>query len=219
MIPITVDGISFEVEAGANLLGVCLAHGIYVPNLCHTGREHPAAGSCRLCYVEIGGRPVPACTVAVEAPLAAATATPAVRRLQRSALKLMLSAHRVACRRCPANRRCELQRIARFLGVGLNAAPLARRLKTPEVDRSHPRLDHYPNRCVLCGRCIEACRARQGEPVLTFARRGFETVVRLFEPSDGSDACGACRACIEACPVAALRVRAEDPPPNAPPAP
>jgi predicted molibdopterin-dependent oxidoreductase YjgC len=213
MIPITVDGRAFEVEDGANLLAACLARGIVIPHLCHLGREHPAAGSCRLCFVEIGGRPVPACTVAVEAPLEAATATPAVRRLQRAALKLLLSAHRVDCRRCPANRRCELQRTARLLGVGLNAAPFERRLKTPEVDRSHPWLDHYPNRCVLCGRCIHACRGRHAQTVLTFARRGFETVVSHFGlAASAAAACRDCRACVAACPVAALLPRAEPPP-------
>jgi NADH dehydrogenase/NADH:ubiquinone oxidoreductase subunit G len=210
MIRIQVDARAIEVESGANLLAACLAHGIYIPHLCFLGDASPAAGACRLCFVEIAGseKPVPACTVAVDRPLAVATATPAVRRLQIAGLKLLLSAHRVACRGCPANRRCALQGIARHLRTGLNPAPFERLLKEPDVDASHPCLDYHPNRCVLCGKCVQVCRDAQGQTALTFARRGFETVVSHFAlPGSAAAPCGDCRACTEVCPVAALRWR------------
>mgnify|MGYP000281849723 CR=1 FL=1 len=57
------------------------------------------------------------------------TATDAVRHLQRTALKLLLSVHDIDCRNCRANKQCELQTIARFLKVGLKAAPYETLLK------------------------------------------------------------------------------------------
>ena len=69
MIKIVVDQKEIEVREGAVLLEACLRHGIYVPNLCYLeGMEHPDA-SCRLCFVEIEGKPVPACTVKVFGPV------------------------------------------------------------------------------------------------------------------------------------------------------
>jgi predicted molibdopterin-dependent oxidoreductase YjgC len=148
---------------------------------------------------------VPACTVTVEEQLAVRTVTPAVRRLQKAGLQLLLSVHRIECRTCPANRRCELQRIARFLTVGLKPGKLAQHFKQPEIDASHPCLDYYPNRCVLCGKCVHACRGQHRDVALTFARRGFDTVVGHFGLSaDAAPSCGDCRACVDICPVAAL---------------
>lgn len=206
---IKVDGTAIEVAAGANLLAACLEHNIYIPHLCFFEHMSPATGSCacRLCFVEIEGRdkPVPACTVTVDAPMTVATATPAARRLQKTGLQLLLSVHRIECRSCPANRRCALQRIAKHLQVGLKPGPFERRLKEPEVDSSHPCLDYHPNRCVLCGRCVHVCRAQHREVVLTFAKRGFDTVVSHFNlPGAPAPFCHECRACVAVCPVAAL---------------
>lgn len=206
-VSITVDDKPLEVEVGSNLLSTCLANGIYIPHLCYMEKVNPAAASCRLCFVEIESRsgPVPACTVTVEEPLRVRTDTPAVRRLQKAGLQLLLSVHRIECRTCPANRRCELQRIAKFLKVGLKPGKLAQRFKQPDIDASHPCLDYYPNRCVLCGKCVHVCRAQHRDVVLTFARRGFDTVVGYYGLSDNpAHACQDCRACADVCPVAAL---------------
>jgi NADH dehydrogenase/NADH:ubiquinone oxidoreductase subunit G len=211
-IPITVDGRPIAVEAGANLLAACLAQGIYIPHLCYLEGLRPAAASCRLCFVQVAGRtdPLPACTVAVSQPMAVDTGTPAVRRLQKTGLQLLLSVHRVACRACPSNRRCELQRIAKFLKVGLNPGPFERRLKEPEIEALLPQLDYYPNRCVLCGKCVHVCRAQHPAGVLSFAKRGFDTRVAAFGAAGVAGACErGCRACIDVCPVSALQPRPE----------
>lgn len=206
-ISIQVDGRALDVEAGANLLDACLANGIYIPHLCYLEDMSPVSGSCRLCFVEIEGRagPVPACTVKVAEPLVVQTGTPIVRRLQKAGLRLLLSVHRIACKSCPANRRCEPQRISRFLKVALTRGKLDRRLKEPEIDSTHPCLDYYPNRCVLCGKCVHVCSQAHRDVVLTFAKRGFETVVGHYGASSNPPhSCGGCRACVEICPVAAL---------------
>jgi NADH dehydrogenase/NADH:ubiquinone oxidoreductase subunit G len=206
-ITLTVDDKTIQVEAGANLLSACLAHGIYIPHLCYMEQMHPVSASCRLCLVEIKGmnEPVPACTMAVETPITVKASTPAVRRLQKAGLRLLLSAHRIDCKTCPANRRCELQRIARFLRIGLNSGRLERRLKEPEVDFSHPRLNYYPNRCVLCGKCLHVCKSQHHHVLLTFIRRGFDTAIGYYATSAEKDlSYPDCRACVEVCPVAAL---------------
>jgi predicted molibdopterin-dependent oxidoreductase YjgC len=204
---ITIDDRTVTVEKGINLLTACLDNGIYVPHLCYLEKMKPVSASCRLCFVEVEGRsgPVPACTVAVEGPLTVKTDTPAVRRLQKAGLQLLLSVHRVACKSCPAHLRCELQRLAKFLKIGLKSGKLERRLKEPEIDSSHPCLDYYPNRCVLCGKCVHVCSLQHRDVVLTFVKRGFNTLVGYYGLSTyPAQSCHDCRACVDICPVAAL---------------
>jgi bidirectional [NiFe] hydrogenase diaphorase subunit len=208
-VTLEVDGRQISAPAGAVLLEVCLGNDIFIPNLCFLKGSPSRPASCRMCFVEIEGRgePVASCTVAVVEGMRVRTDTPAVRRLQRAGLKLFLSVHDVDCRNCPANKRCELQRLARFLKVGLNARPLATRLKTPAVDDTHPHLRHFPNRCVLCGRCIAVCGGARPHAALTFARRGLDTVVSAFGSSEDGPRCMDCGACVAVCPVGALTLK------------
>jgi NADH dehydrogenase/NADH:ubiquinone oxidoreductase subunit G len=210
MASITVDERTLAVDPGDNLLEVCLANGIYIPNLCYLeGMDHPPA-SCRLCFVEIEGldRPVTACKVAVRDGMVVATGADSVRRLQKAALRLLLSAHDVDCRNCAANRNCDLQQMARFLRVALKAKHLDRFLKETGLDQTHPCLDYFPNRCVLCGRCVAVCKSVPDGGCLNFAWRGQDTVIAYHNSTGATEsACPACRRCEQVCPVGALVMR------------
>lgn len=209
MIKINVDGKQIEAEPGTNLLQACLDNGIYIPNLCFLkGMKEPHA-SCRLCFVEIKGAPAPvtSCTVAAKEGVEIRTDTPEVRALQKAAFRLFMSFHRVDCSHCPANKRCELQRIAKLLKVGLKPSGLEHHFKEPEVIREHPAIDYYPNRCVLCGRCVHTCLSTVGRPLMTFARRGFHTIISFYGADENAASCEDCRSCIDVCPVSALVLR------------
>jgi NADH dehydrogenase/NADH:ubiquinone oxidoreductase subunit G len=215
MVKIQVDGKKIEAEEGMTLLQACLDKGIFIPNLCYLEAMKEPPASCRLCFVEIEGNggPVPSCTVRVSQGMVVRTDTAAVRRLQKSAFRLFMSVHDVDCGDCPANKKCDLQRIAKFLRVGLKPGKLDLFLKEPRIVQDHPFLDHYPNRCVLCGRCVHACRSRHDRPLMTFARRGFNTVISLYGGADSPDSsCETCLACVEVCPVAALTLKGQGSP-------
>jgi bidirectional [NiFe] hydrogenase diaphorase subunit len=213
MVKILVDHREIEVKEGMSLLQACLENDIYVPNLCYLEEmEHPPA-SCRMCFVEIEGeeRPVASCTVQVWDGMIVKTDTPIVRRLQRSALRLLLSVHDVDCAHCPANKKCELQRIAKFLKVGLKPKRLEQFLKEPEIDEEHPVLNYYPNRCILCGKCVFVGQKGHGKPFLTFARRGFDTVVSFHGEEDSRRLPDETYiACVEVCPVGAITLKNKD---------
>jgi len=210
MITLTVDKKEIQVEEGSPLLKACLDHGIYVPNLCYVETLEAPPVSCRLCFVEIEGErePVTSCNIQVSDGMVVHTDTPSVRRLQRTAFQLLMSVHRVDCAHCPANKRCELQRIARFLKIGLKPGPLIQTLKEPDILEDHPVFDYYPNRCVLCGRCIHACQVQRVLPLMSFAERGFETVIRFYNEADLTDVpCTECLACVSTCPVGAIALK------------
>lgn len=211
MITLQIDDQKIEVAEGTNLLEACLDNGIYIPNLCHLkGMQHPPV-SCRLCLVEIesSDHPVCSCSMRVDRDMLVRTNTPRVRQLQKTALQLLLSAHDVDCKNCPANRKCPLQDMAKFLKVALKNKGLDQLLKETRIDESHPFLDHYPNRCVLCGKCVHVCRRQHNRAGLTFGGRGIDTVIRFYgRPRTEPPPCGTCQACVEVCPVAALLPKA-----------
>jgi predicted molibdopterin-dependent oxidoreductase YjgC len=136
------------------------------------------------------------------------TRSPAVRQLQRSALQLLLSAHRVDCRNCPSNKRCPLQQMAKLLGVSLKVKHLDSLASEVETEMGHPLLGYDPGRCVLCGKCIYVCEKHHGRSLLTFARRGFNTRVGFMGKRDATDLpCLGCLACTEICPVSAIYLK------------
>jgi bidirectional [NiFe] hydrogenase diaphorase subunit len=207
MIRFTVDDKELEIEEGPTLLEACLDNGIYIPNLCYIKGMTDPPSSCRMCFVELDGEdsPVTSCSIKAKEGMVVRTNTPLVRRLQTTAMQLLLSVHCVECGKCPANKKCELQGIAKFLKIGLKQKKLSIHLKSCETDSSHPYFNYHPNRCVLCGRCVYTCKMQNGFTLLTFAKRGLATEISFYGQDDPSDIpCSDCLACIEICPVAAL---------------
>jgi bidirectional [NiFe] hydrogenase diaphorase subunit len=207
VVRIIIDGKEIEAEEDKTVLQVCLENGIFVPNLCFIKtRKHPQA-SCRLCFVEIDGieRPVTSCTQKVCEGMAVRTDTVAVRRLQVTAFKLLMSAHHRDPKGCPVKGKCQLIRIAKHLKVGLKPQPLEllERDLDEEIDLIF--FTYYPFRCVLCGKCVYICRQRNNHNLLTFAKRGFDTIIAYFGEGDPAHfLCQHCGACAAICPTGAL---------------
>jgi NADH dehydrogenase/NADH:ubiquinone oxidoreductase subunit G len=212
MVRLIVDDKEVEAEEGTSVLQACLENGIFIPNLCFIkGREQPHA-SCRLCFVEIDSdhRPVTSCTVKVCEGMVVRTATEPVRRLQRTAFKLLMSAHHRDPKDCPVKGRCQLIRIAKHLKAGLKPKPLDQLEREIDEEIDLTFFTYYPFRCVLCGKCVYVCRQRNGHNLLTFANRGFDTVIAFFPSEDPADLpCHHCGACAAVCPTGALLVKPE----------
>jgi len=78
-------------------------------------------------------------------------------------------------------------------------------VKTYEIDSSSPSIVRNPNKCIVCQRCITACKVLQTVDVLELYGNGFEAIVR---PVDGKSLietkCVACGQCALVCPTAAI---------------
>lgn len=197
-----IDGLQVKAKPGESVLEAALNHSIFIPHLCHGegGLEH--IGSCRLCFVEIQGQPgaVTSCTQLVKPGMIVRTNTDTVRRLQRSALRLLLSNHRVDCAHCFAHKRCRLQELAKALGVGLRVSGLRDLSLKESLDTTLERVIYDRSKCVLCGRCVSWARANK-TGVFHFAGRGLATRIALF-PFQGNQEI--LEGSWEVCPVGAL---------------
>lgn len=204
---ITIDGQKISATKGEMLLWVALENNIYIPHLCayREETENPPA-SCRLCFVEVEGRPapVPACTLPVYEGMVINTRSEQVDTLVAAGFELIMSNHKLDCKNCSANGNCALQQIAKARKLRLKPQSLPMLDKNKPLDDSVAGLIYDPNKCVLCGQCIRACR-RSGSGILGFTQRGFQRAVTTFGTLTLQESgCTNCKECVQACPVGAF---------------
>lgn len=207
-VKVTIDSLTLEVPKGSLLIEVALQNGIYIPHLCHHP-DLPPLGECGLCLVEVEGleKPVEACTFRVEGETSVKTDSPLLQELRRENLKKLLRGHPPDCTSCPKYMKCELQSLKQYLGVG--DLP-AEGVKALPIDEGNPLFVLDPSRCVLCKRCVRACKDLRGIGVLEVKEKdGWSFVGTRSGRPLGEEGCMFCGSCVEVCPTGALRDKEE----------
>lgn len=93
---VKVNGKKVDANSGEKILDVLKREGIDVPTLCQ-GEELEPFGSCRLCLVMAGGKPVVACSTPVAKDMEIETELPVIKELRKTALELLISDHYADC--------------------------------------------------------------------------------------------------------------------------
>jgi NADH dehydrogenase/NADH:ubiquinone oxidoreductase subunit G len=201
-ITLNIDGLEFAAKKGASILQVALSNGIYIPHLCYHPELEPL-GACRLCIVEVSnGGLVPSCRMPVAQGMVVRTNSPRVESARRAIVELLIADHHTDCRSCPASGRCQLQQIMARLRISVKRMrPLRWAKEKLPQDTCHPLFDYDPNRCVLCGICVETCEGIQEFRPIHFVGRGYSTRIGFF---GDKSRCESCKECVTRCPVGAL---------------
>ena len=218
-----------QFEHGRTILEVARENGVDIPTLCHL-EGVSATGACRICVVAVEGMRtlVPACATPATGGMVVYTESARVVQARRVIINLLLESgnHTCAayCRNaaswhqakraamaagkqealCPAWGDCRLQDLAfRYQAFGLTGVT-AERLYAPP-DLSNPMIVRDASRCILCGRCVQACNAVQVNQAISFGYRGKDAriIAGGDRPLADSD-CVFCGQCVQACPVGAL---------------
>lgn len=204
LITLTIDGQKVKAKEGTTILQAAKQAGIDIPTLCFL-KDINEVGDCRMCIVEVEGRRgfATSCIQTVEEGMVVHTHTPNVLEARHVILDLIISNHAKDCLTCTRSGNCELQTLAVKFNV-LNVEFEGERTKH-KVDNISPSIERDFNKCILCRRCIAACKNVQKIGAIDCISRGFESCISTVGDKSLNDVnCTFCGQCIEACPTGAL---------------
>ena len=225
---IYIDNNPFTFEPGETILDVAHRNNIFIPTLCHLKGATPT-GKCRICVVEMEGKGelVTSCSTSATPGMAIHSESAAVIKERKRLIQKMLASgnHNCAIRDfasddwtafhlktleadqynelCPVWGDCRLQDLAYRYQVTTQHMPKAE-AKYP-MERVNPFILRDFSRCLLCGRCVQACREVQVNNAIDFGYEGENAkIIAGIDVALKDSDCVFCGECVEACPVGAL---------------
>ncbi len=230
---IIINGRVCDFASGQTIFEVAAENQIKIPSLCYLKGASPT-GTCRICLVEIEGHPTleASCSTQAQNGMVVFTESTKVIASRKETLEQLLSTGNHNCaigssrdtdwtafqmrviaaddaeKLCPVWGDCRLQDLAYQYQVSGGKQGHAT-VKYP-METVNPLIIRDFSRCILCGRCIQACNEIQVNQAIHFGYRdtGMKSDMKVVAGTDDGPLkdsnCVFCGECVQACPVGAL---------------
>ncbi|HBG27580.1 MAG: NADP oxidoreductase [Planctomycetes bacterium GWF2_41_51] len=175
-ITFTIDGVEVKAKPGQTIMQAADEAGIYIPRLCYLP-ELTAHGSCRVCTVIVNGKPQTACTQPVAEGMIVENDTPELLEHRRNLVDMLFVEGNHLCMFCERSGNCELQAMAYRLGILAPKYPYF--YPDKPLDSTHKDIFLELNRCILCGRCVNASADIDGKGVFGFVGRSIDKKIAV----------------------------------------
>jgi len=189
----TIDGWEVTAPKGSTILQAALSEGIEIPHFCY----HPglsAAGNCRMCLVQVDGRPKlePSCIIPAADGMEIVSSAENVTEARKAVMEFLLLNHPLDCPWCDKAGECMLQDNTFEYSSG----------KTYPLKDFSDRLMMFGDRCIKCTRCIRFLREIEGGEEFALYNRGADVDVGTYLEHNLSNNYQGCLA--DVCPVGSL---------------
>ncbi len=208
-INVTINGKKVTGREGQTILELAGENGIDIPTLCYHP-ELPPIGSCRVCVVEVEGSRtlVGSCHTPISEGMVIQTHSPKVLEARKMIVELLLTSHCGNCFMCDKANICELRGLAAELEVGIPR--LMGKKRFYPVEDVSPYIVRDLSKCILCRRCVRACREIAKKNIFDVGYRGFDSkIVVDCDRALDKEACRDCEVCTSFCPTGALSKKKE----------
>ena len=221
-ITINIDGREIQTQEGEYILNAARANDIFIPAICYLTRCSPTL-ACRLCLVEADGKQVYACNAKSKDGMSVATSTENIIKERRAIMEVYDVNHPLQCGVCDQSGECELQNYTLEMGVDSQSYAV-KDVNRKDIDWGH--IHYNPGLCIVCERCVTACKDMIGDNSLKTVARGADALEAEYKESMPKDAyamwnklnksligltsgeemldCTSCGECAAVCPVGAL---------------
>lgn len=205
LVNIKIDGKNYQVQEGKNLVDTAKANGIYIPTLCHFHEINPPLGTCRICTVNVNGKSTTSCSTKVYEGMEVEINTPELIDTRKAIIEMLYAEGNHFCPSCEKSGNCDMQNLGYDMGITVSRFPHVYSNKV--VDFNSDRMIMESNRCILCKRCVEEVKTKDGKDVFSFVKRGVKTRVKIdYEQEKQLSEAEALRA-MNLCPVGAILVK------------
>jgi [NiFe] hydrogenase diaphorase moiety small subunit len=201
LVSFMIDGVTVKAMKGQTILKAAEAAGIYIPRLC-AYRDLVPHGSCRVCSVRVNGRIQAACVQTVAEGAVVENDTPELSEYRRNIIDMLFVEGNHFCMFCEKSGLCELQALAYRYGISVPKYPFL--YPKRDIDMSHPHVFIDHNRCILCGRCVQASQVMDNKNVFQFVGRGIRKRLQVNGDSLSETDLKATDDAVSVCPVGAL---------------